>query len=614
MTLWSPIVPSVSEMTVTISCSRHSPTRPVGRCSTGSSSGTGARSPRWSRSWTMTRFGVMKHLRSWRRPGWWSATKRSGREKLHFLNPVPIRLIHDRWIDKYTERQVGASPTSKRNWRRHHDRLPMTATDHPGLPRLHQGLARGHLAGHHLPRSGTGATATTPRGADHLVSRAARVQALANGRDEGGGDATTWSSRARPSTSRRLTGERGAGRRRLAVHPLRPAKSLLETGSAMGGRIHHRSWRSGLARSAMTADLSGANTRPVEDGIVRDFKVNLSYGRYLHLDEILAAQHRSACPNTTTSCCSSSSTRPRSCGSSWCCTSCGRCEAPGRRRAAPGAQGPGPGQAHPATLTEQWSVLATLTPSEYAEFRSFLGTSSGFQSYSTGRSSSSSATRTGGCCRSSTTSRRARALLAEPLEAPSVYDEFLRYLARHGHDVPKEILERDVTQPYEFHPDLVPVFAAVYQNRSRLGGVRSLRGTRRPGGELPALALPAPQDGGTHDRREARHRRLQRGLVPARRPGPDILPRAVRGPDRDRGLTTEITRSVIQRNGYVRSVEDWARRPEVAPLSNRGDTPCRSTVHRPSCAAWALSPRWGSPSPPRCSRRPAPRPPRRRRA
>ena len=35
-------------------------------------------------------------------------TRRSGREKLHFLNPVPIRLIHDRWIDKYTERQVSA--------------------------------------------------------------------------------------------------------------------------------------------------------------------------------------------------------------------------------------------------------------------------------------------------------------------------------------------------------------------------------------------------------------------------------------------------------------------------------------------------------------------------
>src|SRR5271166_1346342 len=50
----------------------------------------------------MTRFGVMKHLRLLEEAGL-VVTRRSGREKLHFLNPVPIRLIHDRWIDKYTE-------------------------------------------------------------------------------------------------------------------------------------------------------------------------------------------------------------------------------------------------------------------------------------------------------------------------------------------------------------------------------------------------------------------------------------------------------------------------------------------------------------------------------
>jgi uncharacterized protein YndB with AHSA1/START domain/DNA-binding transcriptional ArsR family regulator len=51
---------------------------------------------------TMTRFGIMKHLRVLEDAGL-VVTKRRGREKLHFLNPVPIRLIHDRWIDKYTE-------------------------------------------------------------------------------------------------------------------------------------------------------------------------------------------------------------------------------------------------------------------------------------------------------------------------------------------------------------------------------------------------------------------------------------------------------------------------------------------------------------------------------
>ena len=55
----------------------------------------------------MTRFGVMKHLRVLEDAGLVVARK-SGREKLHYLNPVPIRLIHDRWIDKYTERHVSA--------------------------------------------------------------------------------------------------------------------------------------------------------------------------------------------------------------------------------------------------------------------------------------------------------------------------------------------------------------------------------------------------------------------------------------------------------------------------------------------------------------------------
>ena len=55
----------------------------------------------------MTRFGVMKHLRVLEETGL-VVSRRSGRQKLHYLNPVPIRLIHDRWIDKYTERRVSA--------------------------------------------------------------------------------------------------------------------------------------------------------------------------------------------------------------------------------------------------------------------------------------------------------------------------------------------------------------------------------------------------------------------------------------------------------------------------------------------------------------------------
>jgi DNA-binding transcriptional ArsR family regulator len=55
----------------------------------------------------MTRFGVMKHLKVLEEAGL-VVTRRSGREKLHFLNPIPIRQIHDRWIDKYRERRSAA--------------------------------------------------------------------------------------------------------------------------------------------------------------------------------------------------------------------------------------------------------------------------------------------------------------------------------------------------------------------------------------------------------------------------------------------------------------------------------------------------------------------------
>ena len=61
----------------------------------------------------MSRFGVMKHLRVLEDAGL-ITTRRTGREKRHHLNPVPIRLIHDRWIDKYTETRVSALSELKR--------------------------------------------------------------------------------------------------------------------------------------------------------------------------------------------------------------------------------------------------------------------------------------------------------------------------------------------------------------------------------------------------------------------------------------------------------------------------------------------------------------------
>jgi tryptophan 2,3-dioxygenase len=109
-------------------------------------------------------------------------------------------------------------------------------------------------------------------------------------------------------------------------------------------------------------------------------------------------------------------------------------------------------------------VLATLTPSEYAEFRSFLGTSSGFQSYQYRAVEFTLGNKDRRMLSIFDDDPAAQKMLTEALEAPSVYDEFLRFLARHGHPVPAELLERDVTRPYEFHAGLVPVFRDIYEH------------------------------------------------------------------------------------------------------------------------------------------------------
>jgi DNA-binding transcriptional ArsR family regulator len=62
----------------------------------------------------MTRFGVMKHLKVLEEAGL-VVTRKRGREKLHFLNPVPIRLIHDRWVSKYSERWTAGLSQLKRD-------------------------------------------------------------------------------------------------------------------------------------------------------------------------------------------------------------------------------------------------------------------------------------------------------------------------------------------------------------------------------------------------------------------------------------------------------------------------------------------------------------------
>ena len=118
------------------------------------------------------------------------------------------------------------------------------------------------------------------------------------------------------------------------------------------------------------------------------------------------------------------------------------------------------------TMTQQWSVLATLTPSEYSEFRGALGTSSGFQSYQYRVLEFLLGNKNAGLLQVFDKQPAARAAVAEALEAPSLYDEFLRWAARRGLPVPAAVLERDVTQAYTVNDELIDVFARVYENNA----------------------------------------------------------------------------------------------------------------------------------------------------
>jgi tryptophan 2,3-dioxygenase len=118
-------------------------------------------------------------------------------------------------------------------------------------------------------------------------------------------------------------------------------------------------------------------------------------------------------------------------------------------------------------LFEQWGVLETLTPSEYAMFRNVLGPASGLQSHQFRAIEFLLGNKIANRIEVHRHSVETTALLENLLNAPSIYDEFLRYLARKGMPVPAERVERDWSQPYERHPGVTAVFKTVYENTSQ---------------------------------------------------------------------------------------------------------------------------------------------------
>ena len=114
-------------------------------------------------------------------------------------------------------------------------------------------------------------------------------------------------------------------------------------------------------------------------------------------------------------------------------------------------------------LNNAWDVLRTMTPSEYTRFRSALGQSSGFQSWQYRQIEFMVGNRNKAMLGPHAHRADILAMLEAELARPSLYDEALRLIARHGIAVPTEVLERDVSRPYESSEAVTEAWAAVYR-------------------------------------------------------------------------------------------------------------------------------------------------------
>lgn len=114
-------------------------------------------------------------------------------------------------------------------------------------------------------------------------------------------------------------------------------------------------------------------------------------------------------------------------------------------------------------LFDQWAVLETLTPSEYMEFRGILGNSSGFQSYQYRKLEFLLGNKSRATLAVFAHDPAIHSELEQVLAAPSLYDEFLRYLSRRGFAVPAACRERDWSEPYRKNDELVGVFRKIYE-------------------------------------------------------------------------------------------------------------------------------------------------------
>jgi tryptophan 2,3-dioxygenase len=206
--------------------------------------------------------------------------------------------------------------------------------------------------------------------------------------------------------------------------------------------------------------------RPLESGIRRDLREDLTYSDYLRLDLLLAAQQPLSRHHDELLFIIQHQTSEL-----WMRLLIHELESACRNLAADRMNSALKDLARvkhiQRQLFEQWAVLETLTPSEYADFRDLLSQASGFQSLQYRVIEFRLGNKSPEMLEVFSHSAEEQERLREALDAPSLYDETLRLLSRRGFAIPPDRVERDWSQPLEPDPRLIEAFKAIYEARER---------------------------------------------------------------------------------------------------------------------------------------------------
>jgi tryptophan 2,3-dioxygenase len=211
-----------------------------------------------------------------------------------------------------------------------------------------------------------------------------------------------------------------------------------------------------------------ANTHATEKIVAEekaqlDFSNNMSYGDYLHIDTILSAQHPLSPAHDEMLFIVQHQTSEL-----WMKLMLHELRAAlahiASDRMAPAFKMLARVSKIMEQLVHAWDVLATMTPPEYSAIRPYLGQSSGFQSYQYRCIEFSLGNKNAAMLKPHAHSAERLALVQSAYEAPSLYDEALKLLARRGIAVPQSHLQRDWTQPYTASPEVEQAWLQVYRN------------------------------------------------------------------------------------------------------------------------------------------------------